>query len=58
MIMRFITLDTLDVWVRSFHFGFLNHLKGHKMNIPMFLFAELDKATDDFKKSKGSKIGH
>lgn len=56
--MRFIALDTSDVWVRSFHFGFLNHLKGHKMNILMFLFAKLDKVTNSFKKSKGSEIGH
>lgn len=57
-IMHFITLDTSDVWVRSFHFEFLNHLKGHRMNIPAFLYAELDKAVDDFKKSKGNEVGH
>lgn len=57
-IMWFITLDNSYVWVRIFHFGFLNQMKGHKMNIPTFLFAKLDKVTDDFKKSKGNEVRH
>lgn len=28
------------------------------MNVPMFLFAKLVKVANDFKKSKGSEIGH
>lgn len=32
-IMHYITLDNIDIWLRSFHFAFLNHVKGHKMNI-------------------------
>ena len=58
MIMHFITLDTLYVWVFSFHFKFLNHLKGHRMNILTFLYVELDKVVDDFKKSKGNEVNH
>lgn len=58
IIMHFITLDTSNVWVRSFHFSFLNHLKGHRMNISTFLYAKLDKAVDDFKKSKGNEVEH
>lgn len=56
--MQFITLENLDVWVRSFHFGFLNHLKGYKMNILAFLFIELDKAMEDFKKSRCGEVSH
>jgi len=51
-------LDTIDPWARSFHFFFMNHLKGLKMNILAFLYVELDKAVEDYQKSNGSKVNY
>jgi len=44
VIMQYITLENFDSQVCSFHFTFLNHLHGWKMNILNFFNAKLDKA--------------
>lgn len=56
--MQLIALDAIDIWVWSFQFGFLNHLKGAIMNVLTFFYAKLDNVVEDYQKSKGNDLHH
>lgn len=58
VIMQFIKLNITNLWERKFHLNFLNHLKGMKMNILTFLYAELDKVIEDYQKRNGNEVYH
>ena len=52
-IMNYITLDTQMTWVRGYHIAILNHICWKKrVNIPYFLFEEMEKAAKEFQKGR------
>lgn len=57
--MNYITLDTQRTCVRGYHLAILNQMRWKKkVNVPYFLFKEMEKAAEDFQKGRTKFILH